>query len=72
MFGVYACSGGSVLCFSDTGNLLNSIPRPGESADDVDVEIAPETLTVGSTIVPKGQLLFINGETNTADRKSVV
>jgi hypothetical protein len=46
---------------------VSSVPRPGESANDVDVEIAPESLMLGSTTIPAGTLLFINGETGPAD-----
>jgi hypothetical protein len=39
------------------------VRRPGESADDVDIAFAPEDLMLGNTLIPKGTLLFINGET---------
>jgi hypothetical protein len=46
---------------------LSSVPRPGESANDVDVEIALVPLTLGDTPVPAGTILFINGETEVAE-----
>jgi hypothetical protein len=46
---------------------LTSLPRPGGSANDADVEIAPEELTLGSTTVPAGTLLFIDGESGPAE-----
>ncbi len=53
--------------YSTTGEFLSSIPRPGESANDVDLEFAPEALILAGTPVPKDTLLFINGETDMAE-----
>ena len=53
--------------YSTTGEFLSSISRPGESANDVDLEFAPEALILAGTPVPKDTLLFINGETDMAE-----
>lgn len=64
---VYACTGATIDAYSSTGTYLTSIPRPGESANDVDIEFAPEDLTLDDTSVPMGSLLFINGESGVAE-----
>lgn len=64
---VVGCSGADVQRYSSTGTFLSSVPRPGEPANDVDVEIAPVPFTLGSTPVPAGTVLFINGETGPAE-----
>jgi hypothetical protein len=64
---VYGCSASSILCYSTTGVLLNSFTAPGGTANDVDVEVAPEALTLSNTSIPEGQLLFVNGESGVAE-----
>jgi hypothetical protein len=65
---VYGCSAADVQRYSTSGVFQNAVPRPGESANDVDVELAPEPLTLaGTTDLPKGALLFVNGETAVAE-----
>ncbi len=64
---VYQCSGATIDAYSSTGTFLTSIPRPGESANDVDIEFAPEDLTLDDASVPLGSLLFINGESGVAE-----
>ncbi len=64
---VYSCSNPDIHSYTTDGTFLTAIPRPGESANDVDLEIAPEALTLGTTAVPAGTLLLINGEAGTAD-----
>jgi len=64
---VYGCSEADVQRYSTAGAFLSAVPRPGESANDVDVEVAPEALTLSSILVPKGSLLFVNGESGAAD-----
>ena len=63
----YGSSDATVLAFDRTGFALTPVPRPGESANDVDIEFAPEALSLGGTLVPAGTMLFVNGETGTAD-----
>lgn len=64
---IYGCSDATVLCYDTAGNLLNTIPVPGGTANDVDIEIAPVQLLMNGNIVPQGQLLFINGEVDSAE-----
>lgn len=64
---VYGCSLADVQRYSPAGVYLSAVTRPGESANDVDVELAPVEFTLESTLVGKGSLLFINGETGVAE-----
>ncbi len=64
---VYDCNDGMIDRYSVSGTFLGSVPRPGESANDVEVEIAPEAINLNGTVVPEGTLLFINGETGSAE-----
>lgn len=64
---VYPCSGAAIDGYTSTGSFLASIARPGEVANDVDIEFAPEELTLNATTVPQGTLLFINGEAGVAE-----
>lgn len=54
--------------YSRMGTLLNTISdAPGESADDADIDVADVALTLGTTAIPVGTVLFTNGETDTAE-----
>jgi hypothetical protein len=64
---VYGCSESTVQRYSSAGSFLSSVARPGESANDVDVELAPTAFNFASTAVSQGSLLFINGETGVAE-----
>ena len=64
---VYGCSAANIQSYSTAGIFQSSITRPGESANDVDLDTAPIGFTLGSAVIPTGTLLFINGETGTAD-----
>ncbi len=64
---VYGCSSASLHSYAIDGTFLGSIPRPGESANDVDVEIAPEAFVLGTTSLPAGTLLLVNGESGVAE-----
>ncbi len=64
---VYTCSGASINGYAPDGTLVGSVPRPGESANDVDLTFANVDLTLGTTAIPAGTLLFINGESGPAD-----
>ena len=64
---VYPCSGGEVFGFALAGDPIGSVPRPGESANDVDVEFAPVSFALGGTTLSTGTLLFINGESGPAE-----
>lgn len=64
---VYGCSEAEVERYTATGGFQSQVPRPGESANDVDVELAPAPLTLGVTPVAGGSVLFVNGESGVAD-----
>ncbi len=64
---VYGCSAVELQRYSTTGVLLGSIPRPGEAADDVDIDVVSEAFLLKETPVEPGDVLFINGETSMAE-----
>ena len=64
---IYGSFDPTVRGYTPAGSFLSSVPRPGENANDVDLEFAPESLTLGATAIPAGSLLFINGESGFAD-----
>ena len=68
---VYGCSAADVQRYSAAGVFQSAVARPGESADDVDVEMAPKGLSLNATALPAGSLLFINGESGVADLYAV-
>lgn len=64
---VYGCSAATLSCYTSGGVLVTTLARPGESANDVDLEFTPQGINLGGTLVPEGTLLFINGETGVAE-----
>lgn len=64
---VYDCRASDFQEYAEDGSFLRSLPRPGESANDVDIDVAPEELTLAGTTIPQGTPLFVNGESGTAD-----
>lgn len=64
---VHGCSSADIQRYSTAGALLSSVPRGGESANDVDVEITTKPISLASTTLPSNALLFINGETGPAE-----
>lgn len=64
---VHGCSGADIQRYSTAGTFLSSVPRGGESANDVDVEITTKPISLASTTLPSNALLFINGETGPAE-----
>jgi hypothetical protein len=64
---IYGCSVGTIQRYSSTGVLLGSVTVAGGAANDVDLEVAPENLTLNTGSISKGQLLLVNGETGVAD-----
>jgi hypothetical protein len=67
----YAAKSDDLRSYAKDGRLVGSVPRPGERADDVDIDIAPEPLALGSTPVPSGTVLFIDGENGPAEIHAV-
>ena len=65
---IHGCSGANVQRYSTAGTLLSSaVARPGEPANDVDVELATAPFSLAGTVLPANALLFINGETGPAE-----
>lgn len=64
---IYECNGDSIYCIDTTGAKLLGIKAPGEVANDVDIEIAPVSFQFSGTTIPQGTILFINGETSSAE-----
>ncbi|MFN0134345.1 MAG: GC-type dockerin domain-anchored protein [Phycisphaerales bacterium] len=64
---MYPSFGATLNRYSATGTLLGSVPRPGESANDADVEVTDGPLTLAGVPLPDATLLFINGETGVAE-----
>jgi len=64
---IYGCSDNNIQCYNDTGLLLYTVPVVGGTANDVDLEITHVPLMLNGTLLPKGQLLFINGESGVAE-----
>jgi hypothetical protein len=61
---VYPCLGAQIYRRAPDGTALGMIARPGESANDVDIDVSTVAFTLGTTAVPAGALLFGNGETD--------
>jgi hypothetical protein len=64
---VYDSFGATIRRYSALGVPMGSVPRPGESANDADVEFTVAPMTLGTTSLPTGTLLFINGESDVAE-----
>jgi len=64
---LYPCSGAELLAFTADGTPAGSLARPGEAANDVDIDVAPVGLTLGTAAVASGAVLFVNGETGVAE-----
>lgn len=67
----YHCNNAAVNSYDTTGVLFSTFATPGGVANDVDIEIAPEQFLMNGSLVPEGQLLFINGESGSAEIYSV-
>ena len=64
---IYPCSAANILSYTTAGVAGATVTRPGESANDVDIDFASAAFTLGTTAVTDGTMLFINGETAVAD-----
>jgi hypothetical protein len=53
--------------YDTSGNMLNSFATPGGSANDVDIEIAPVQFLMNGNTIQEGQVLFVNGESGSAE-----
>jgi hypothetical protein len=64
---IYPCGGTDLRGYSPGGVDSFTVDAPGEDADDVDIDVAPAALTLGTVRLAPGTLLFANGETDTVD-----
>jgi hypothetical protein len=64
---IYGCNDDVIQCYSPAENFIKELSAPGGAANDVDLEIAPEEILFDESIIPQGQLLFINGEDGAAE-----
>jgi len=64
---VYGSFGADLRRFSSAGNAVGAVPRPGAAANDADIEVTNSPLTLGSTALPTGTLLYIDGESGVAE-----
>ncbi|WP_162266407.1 Ig-like domain-containing protein [Paraglaciecola hydrolytica] len=60
---VYSGFGSAISVLDRAGQVLTTLDWQGEGANDADMDIAPEALSLANTPVPQGSLLIINGET---------
>ena len=68
---IYGSFDADVRSYTPAGSFVSSVPRPGESADDVNVELADASLVMGGITLPAGTLLFVNGEAGAAEIHAV-
>ncbi len=64
---VYQSFGSVLHRYSPTGALLGTLPRPGGSANDADLELAPVDMMLAGVPVPAGSVLYIDGEVGVAE-----
>ena len=64
---VWVYDGQMLYSFTREGTVLDTVAAPGERADDVDLDIPSESLTLARVALPAGTLLFINGESGPAE-----
>jgi hypothetical protein len=64
---VYASSDTTLEAFTTAGTAAASIARPGGAGNDDDIDFAAAQFTLAATVVPIHSLLFIDGESGTAD-----
>jgi hypothetical protein len=67
---VYTCSAADITRFSTAGANLGTLARPGEAANDVDLDVTSAAFTLNGTNIPAGSndgagLAIVDG-TNTA------
>jgi hypothetical protein len=64
---VLPCLGSTIHELDTAGAERSSLARPGEPADDGDLEVAGEQLSLGDRALAAGTPVFINGETELAE-----
>lgn len=61
---IYPDFDASIHEYMTNGTPVDTIPRPGASSNDFDLDFAPEAMNVGGTAVAANTLLVSNGETD--------
>lgn len=64
---VYPCSGSEILAVDALGSVVLTLDAPGEAANDVDLDVTTAPLSLATTSLPVGTLLFVNGEVDVAE-----
>ncbi len=64
---VYGCFSEGITRYTTDGIFSHNVNTAGGIANDVDLEITTYSFELGGTTIPKGQLLFINGESGAAE-----
>ena len=60
---IYAVDwGGDIRVLLSDGTPLHTIPTPGVSTNDIDLDVALAPLDIGGAVVPAGTLLVFNGD----------
>ncbi len=60
-------NGATIDRYAEDGAFISSADLVGESANDVDVDMAPVDLFLNGTFLPQGRLLLVNGESDVAE-----
>lgn len=63
----YSSFGTSIASFTRLGAAVNSVPTPGETSNDADVDITRVPFSLNNINVPSGSVLFFNGENGPAE-----
>lgn len=64
---LYPSFGSGIHRMDRTGEIFGAIPRQGEAANDVDLDIAAQSFQLKDVRVPQGALLMFNGETDATE-----
>ncbi|NCP65426.1 MAG: tandem-95 repeat protein [Paraglaciecola sp.] len=64
---VYDGFSNNISVFDRSGQAQGVLSWPGEGANDADLDVAPEALSLANVQVPQGSLLVFNGETATTE-----
>lgn len=59
---VYSEFNADIQVLTSTGDLIATLPRPGASSNDFDLDFALGPMMINSTAVPAGALLVFNGD----------
>ncbi|MDN4501913.1 Ig-like domain-containing protein [Alteromonadaceae bacterium BrNp21-10] len=63
----YPSFGNEIVVFDRSGTQLSTFPMQGESANDVDIDVAPVAFQLGNINIPQGSVLLFNGETGVTE-----